>query len=87
MGYRILVTVFLILSVLFLPYWLQGISFVGAAFYFSIYWEGLVVFLISDLIFAQITPKLFGILYASLIISIILLISIELLKKKLRYYP
>jgi hypothetical protein len=86
MGYRILSTLFLILSVLFLPFWLQALFFVLAAFYFSIYWEGVVVFLISDLIFAQNTPKLFGILYGALILSLLFLLAIEILKKKLRYY-
>jgi len=55
--------------------------------YFSFFIEAGLLFLLSDLLYAVKEIKFFNITFVSFLFSIIFLLVIEFLKKKLRFYP
>jgi len=57
------------------------------ALYFSIFWEAVVLFLLSDLLFGVPGAGLGGATYISFTISALGLIALEYFKKKLKFYP
>jgi len=67
-----------------MPFWLSVILVLGAMAYFSFFWEGVLLFFISDLLYGVKETRFLGIFFVSLIISSLSLIIIELLKKKIR---
>lgn len=81
---RILTSIILIFSVLFLPFWLSVILVFAGMAYFSFFWEGVVALLISDLLYGVREVKFFGVIFVSLIVGVIMLAVIEILKKKTR---
>ncbi|MEX2052179.1 MAG: hypothetical protein WD991_00595 [Candidatus Paceibacterota bacterium] len=77
----------LLFSVLFLPFWLSAlIAFLGIL-YFHIFLEAVVLFFLSDLLYGVGEPKLFGIYIASTLTSLLILAIIEILKRRLKFYP
>ncbi len=87
MALRILAIIVLLISVLFMPFWLSVLLGLGMIIYFPIFGEAVVIFFISDLLYGTQEIKFYGIAYISLIISIIVLVGLEFIKKKLRLYP
>lgn len=83
MWKRILFAISLLLSVLFLPfYFTYLLAFVGIL-YFKLFWEGLVIFFISDLLYGA-RIELFGqMIFVSTITYLVVFVSVELLKKRL----
>ena len=80
---RIVFTISLLLSALFLPFYFTYLLAFGGIIYFKFFWEGLIIFFISDLLFGA-RIELFGeITFISTIIYSFILISVELLKKRL----
>lgn len=83
---RILSSIILLLSVLFMPFWLSLIlAFVGMA-YFPFFLEAVFLFFLSDLLYGVKEPKLFNMVFVSFVIALICFIFLELLKKKLRLH-
>lgn len=87
MKLRILFSALLLTSVLFAPLWVSFLLLVFGMFYFYMYFEGIALFLLSDLLFGVENRGYFGIIFSSTIISVIVLVTTELLKKKLKFYP
>lgn len=83
---RILASFLLLFSVLFMPFWLSVLLAVFFMFYFNIYWEAIVVFFLSDLLYGVKEPKFNEMIFVSLVTATIALLIIEALKKKLKYY-
>ena len=81
---RILASIFIIFSILFLPFYISIILAIGAMLYFAYFFEAVVLFFILDLLHGVKENKLLGITFISLIISIVLILIIEFLKKKLK---
>ncbi|MFA5791598.1 MAG: hypothetical protein WC884_01005 [Candidatus Paceibacterota bacterium] len=52
----------------------------------KIFWEALPLFLLSDLLYGVKEIKFHDMIFISFFVSIIVLILIELLKKKLKFY-
>lgn len=77
----------LFLSIFFGPFWLSIILAILAMFLFRIFWEGVILFLLSDLLYAAEEARFYNIISISFITSLVTLVLIELLKKKLRFYP
>jgi len=67
-----------------MPFWLSVILVLGAMAYFSSFWEGILLFFISDLLYGIKETRFLGIFFVSLFISSLSLVIIELLKKKIR---
>ena len=86
MWLRISFAILLLFSVLFLPFWVSVILAILGMLYFSLFFEAVALFLLSDLLYGATEPKLFNIFFFSFILSIILLLVIEYLKKKLKFY-
>ena len=57
------------------------------ALYFSIFWEAVVLFLLSDLLFVTPETGFWGVTYVSSSGSALGLIALEYFKKKLKFYP
>ncbi|MEK7104512.1 MAG: hypothetical protein AAB868_00550 [Patescibacteria group bacterium] len=84
MTLRILASLILVLSILFLPFWVSVVlALVGMA-YFSFFWESVFLFFLSDLLYGVSETRFFNVFFVSLIVSFLALIIIELLKKKIR---
>lgn len=84
---RIGASILLMISVLFMPWWLSFVLALVFMFYFNIFFEAILIFLISDLLYGVKEIKFFGITFISLIITAIALTLIEILKRKLKFYP
>ena len=82
---RILASIILLLSILFLPFYISVILAVVGIVYFSFFLEAVVLFFISDLLYGAKESNLFYITLISLFISILLIILLEFLKRKLRF--
>lgn len=86
MVLRVLASVVLLLSVLYLPFWVSVILALGAMIYFPAFWEAAVIFLISDALYGAPTDRFFGFTFASFTFALALLGAAEILKRKLRFY-
>jgi hypothetical protein len=84
MAFRILASLILLISILFAPFWLSFILVLSAMIYFSFFWEGVILFFISDLIYGVSEARFLNVYFICLIFSFLALIIIELLKKKIR---
>ncbi len=84
---RIFAFALLLASVLFFPFWISAILALAMMAFFSYFVEAILLFLFSDLLFGVTEPKLFGIIGVSFFCSIFFFITIELIKKKLRFKP
>jgi hypothetical protein len=86
MALRILAFLILLFSILFLPFWLSAVfAFIGMI-YFAVFWEAIPLFLLSDFLYGTKEVKNFSIVFVSLAIFVVLLIIVESLKKKLKFY-
>jgi hypothetical protein len=84
--FRILASVILLLSVLFMPFWLTVILALSGMVYFSYFWEAAALLLLSDLLYGAPDTGLFGMVFISFIIAIIAILLVEFMKKKLKFY-
>ena len=81
---RIFASLIILLSILYMPFWLSIVLALIAMIYFSFFWESVVLFFISDLLYGVGETKFFGIFFVSSIISFLVFILIEIIKKKIR---
>lgn len=86
MNLRILASIILAFSVLFLPFWISVLVALWAFFSFSFFYEAVGIFLLSDLLYGVKEQKFYGFLFVSAIIALIVILLLELLKKKLKFY-
>jgi len=86
MALRICFSVILLLSILFMPWWLSVILGLLGILLFSVFWESIVLFFISDLIYGVKEPRFFNFIFVSTVMAVLTLVLLELLKKKLRFY-
>jgi len=87
MVFRIVYFFILLLSILFLPFWLSVVFAIFGMIYFSIFWEAVPLFILSDLLFGTYEGGNSLVIFALFFISTIFLILIEMLKRKLKFYP
>lgn len=83
---RILASVILLFSMLFMPLWVTAILALAGIIYFSVFWEAIVLFFLSDLLYGTNEAKFNDVFFITFFISLIVLILMEFLKKKLRFY-
>lgn len=86
MVFRILSYFLLILSVLFMPFWVSVLLAFVCMVYFNIFFEAVLIFFLSDLLYGTREPGFFNIVFVSSVISLVALFIIELTKKKLKFY-
>jgi len=83
---RILAFILLLFSILFMPFGVSVILALIGMIYFSVFWEAVVLFLLSDLLYGVKEAKFSGVIFISFIVSAMVLITIEIIKKKLKFY-
>lgn len=83
---RILAFILLLISILYLPFWLSVILLVIFSIYFKYLYEASILFLLSDLLFGVKEIVFFNFPFVSLVASIIIITIIEIIKKKVRFY-
>jgi len=86
MALRILASILLLFSILFMPFWVSVILALASMVYFSIFWEATILLLLSDLLYGAKEAKFSNVIFISFIVSILILILLEFLKKKLKFY-
>ena len=84
---RIIAVMVLLFSVLTLPWWVSIILALLGMIYFSFFVEAVILFFISDLLYGVPQMRFLNVVFISSILSLICFIILELLKKKLRFYP
>jgi hypothetical protein len=70
-----------------MPFWVSTVLTFGAMVYFNIYWEAALLFLLSDLLYGVKEAKFSGAVFISFGVIIMVLLIIEVIKKKLKFYP
>lgn len=83
---RILATVVLFFSVLYLPFWVSVILALGAMAYFRMYWEAVLVFLVIDALYGVPQERFFGFTFVASAFALALLLIVEILKTKTKFY-
>lgn len=86
MALRILASVVLLFSILYMPFWVSLILAFLGMIYFTAFAEAAVLFFLSDLLYGVKEVRFFNMVFISFIISIIFLVALELFKKKLKFY-
>lgn len=86
MVLRILASLILLWSVLFMPFWFSAVLALAGIIYFPIYIEAVALMLLSDLLFGTRVAQFSGMLYIAFITAAIFLVIAELIKKKLKFY-
>ena len=81
---RILASIALLFSILYMPLWLSALMALVAMIYFSFFWEGVAIFFLSDLLYGVGVSRYFGIFFVSFIVCLAVFVVIELVKKKIR---
>ncbi len=83
---RILAAILLLFSILFMPFWVSVILALAGMIYFTMFWETLMLFLLSDVLYGAREAKFSGAIFVSFIASAVVLVIIEITKKKLKFY-
>ncbi len=81
---RILAVAVLFFSILYLPFSASVILALLGMIYFPYFAEAVILFLVSDSIYGVPGAGFFDFVYIATVFSLVLLVIIELLKKKLR---
>jgi len=84
---RISAAVLLLFSVLFLPFWVSVFLALVGMIYFSVFWEAVALFFLSDILYGAPEAKFFNLVFVSFFVSLAVLLALEGLKKKLKFYP
>lgn len=87
MASRILLVIVSLLSILFLPFWVSALLAFAGLIYFSVFWEVIALFFLSDLLYGAERVNFYGITFITTLVATLLLLAAELLKKKLKFYP
>ena len=84
MSLRILASVILLWSVLFMPLWVSAILAFAGILYFPFFLEAVFLFFLSDILYGAPELRFFNNVFISFLMVIVCFIILELLKKKLR---
>ncbi|MFH1201002.1 MAG: hypothetical protein V1484_01585 [bacterium] len=83
---RITSSILLLFSILFMPFGVSAILALAGMIYFPKFFEAVLLFLLSDLLYGAKEAKFSGMLFISFILATMVLIIIEIFKKKLKFY-
>lgn len=70
-----------------MPFWVSVILALVGMVYFPVFWEAPVLFLLSDLLYGTAETKFSETIFVSFVSAAVILIAIEIIKKKLKFYP
>ena len=86
MPLRIIASFFILLSILFFPIWASILIAFISIIYFRMFWEAILLLFISDLLFGISEFRYLNITVFSTILILCLLLLIEYIKRKLKFY-
>ncbi len=86
MSLRILAIFALLFSVLFMPLWVSVILALTGMIYFNVFWEVALLFFLSDLLYGIKETKNSPMIFISFFVSVLVLVLLEMFKKKLRFH-
>ena len=86
MVVRIFAFLLLLISILFWPFWVSVILGLVGVLYFSKFWEVAILFLLSDLLYGAKEAKFNSMFFVTFVVASFILILIEILKTKLKFY-
>jgi hypothetical protein len=69
-----------------MPFYISAILAILGMFYFRIFWEAIIILSISDFLYGAKEVKFSNTLFISLLVSTLILILIEFLKRKMKFY-
>jgi len=84
---RILAAFLLLFSILFMPLWVSVVLALAGMIYYPFFLEAIFLFLLSDVLYGIPEPSFLNMIFISFLTATIVLIIIEFLKKKLKFYP
>jgi hypothetical protein len=67
-----------------MPFWVSLILAFAGMVYFPLFFEAIVLLFISDLLYGVKEVRFFNMIFISLVVSVMLFILLEILKKKFR---
>ena len=86
MTRRLLVSLVLLFSVLFLPWWVYTPLTILSMLVFPLFWEAVLFFLLSDLLYGAPKSGFGNVVYISFFLALVFITLIEIFKRKLRFY-
>ena len=81
---RIIATLVILFSVLFLPFWVTGILAFCGIVYFEFFLEGVFLMLLVDLLYGVQEQIFFNFYFVTFLVSLVLLFSLKFFKRKTR---
>lgn len=85
--FRILASIALLFSALFMPFWVSVALMLAGIIYFAVFGEAVMLFFLSDLLYGVKEAKFYNEIFISFVMATIILILVEIVKKKLKFYP
>ncbi len=85
-GWRISISFLLFFSIVFLPFGVSVAIGLFGVMYFPVYWEAVLLFLLSDLLFGAPSAEYVGFTYVSSLASVVFLMVAEYAKKILQWH-
>ena len=82
MAVRIVFSITLLASILFLPFWVSVLLAIVGMVFFPSFFEAILILFISDLLYGVPEARYFDLTFVSLILSVILFLAIQFLKKR-----
>ncbi len=86
MTFRVMYSVVLLFSVLFLPYWFSLLLALVGVFYFDLYFEALALLFIADTLYGAKELRYFGFTFVTFLLGGVFLALSEFMKNKLKFY-
>lgn len=84
MTKRIIVSVILLLSATYMPFWLTAIIALGGIVYFRYYIEAIIIMFLVDLLFGAEVKMFHGFHFAASISALIILLIAEYIRERTR---
>jgi len=84
MKLRITVSLMLLFSVFFLPFYVSTILALGGIIYFRIYFEGVLLMLLIDLLHGVREARFLRLYFVFFLSSLLIMVIIEFIKTKMR---
>ncbi len=86
MAKRIILDIAIFLSIFLAPFWFTVLFAIALLFVFDDFYEILPIFFLIDLLYPATGGKFGGVMIVSLILAIVLLVTSNIFKKKMRPY-
>lgn len=84
MAFRVGFSIILLLSVLFLPFWVSVVLALAGMLAFPFFLEAVFLLFLSDLLYGAKEARFFSAVFISLITAVLFFIAVEFFKKKTR---